>query len=206
VRLTARVAWADPVARLLFAGSHALAPSVEGWETRRGGSIALPHRCTVSGGRGPRASQPPSGLVFRPPPAVPSHPRWGAYLYSSRVSVACGQQLDWRGVRHTRELCGDADPRGHLRESYAPSISIKSASDLGCHHMPWDYLEHNNNSRSPLGAANNHVRLRQTSTRMTTPFSTPLLGGALLRAAFDAVSSSTGAGLATPENVSPPDT
>ena len=115
-RLTARVAWADPVARLLFAGSHPLAPSVEGWETRRGGSFALPRRCPVSGGRGPRASQPPSGLVFRPPPAVPSHPRWGAYLYSSRVSVACGQQLDWRGVRHTRELCGDADPRGHLLE------------------------------------------------------------------------------------------
>jgi hypothetical protein len=71
--------------------------------------------------------------------------------------------------------------------------------------MPWDYLEHNN-LRSPLGAANNHVWLRQTSTRMTTPFYTPLLGGALFRAAFDAVSSSTGAGLATPENVSPPDT
>jgi hypothetical protein len=71
--------------------------------------------------------------------------------------------------------------------------------------MPWDYLEHNN-PRLPLGAANNHVWLRQTSTRMTTPFYTPLLGGALFRAAFDAVSSSTDAGLATPENVSPPDT
>ena len=42
------------------------------------------------------------------------------------------------------------------------------------------------------------------STLITTQFTTPLLGGALLRAAFDAVSSSTGAGLATPENVSPP--
>jgi hypothetical protein len=205
VRLTARATWADPVARLLFAWSYPLAHSVEEWETRRGGSFALPRRFTASGGRGPRARQPPSGFVLRPPSVVPSHPRWGAYFYSSRVSVACGQQLDWRGVRHTRELCGDADPRGHLRESYAPSISIKSASDLDCHHMPWDYLEHNN-SRSPLGAANNHVRLRQTSTRMTTLFSTPLLGGALFRAAFDAVSSSTGAGLATPENVSPPDT
>jgi hypothetical protein len=40
--------------------------------------------------------------------------RWGGYLFSSRVSVASGQQLDWRGVRHTRELCGDADPSGHL--------------------------------------------------------------------------------------------
>ena len=179
-----RAAWADPVARLPLGGSHSSAPSVEEWGTQCGGSLGRPRL---------------------PPPAVPSHPRWGACLYSSRVSVACGQQLDWRGVRHTRELCGDADPCGHLRESYAPSIAIKSASDLDRHHMPWDYLEHNN-SRSPLGATNNHVRLWQTSTRMTTPFSTPLLGGALFRAVFDAASSSTGAGLATPENVSPPDT
>jgi hypothetical protein len=55
------------------------------------------------------------------------------------------------------------------------------------------------NSMSPLGAANNHARLLQTSTLMTTE---GLL--ALLRAAFDVASSSTGAGLATPENVSPP--
>ena len=202
---TARVAWADPVARLLLAGSHALAPSVEEWEMRCGGNFALRRRCAATVGRGPGACQPPRGLVTKLPSTAPSHPRLVAYLYSSRVSVACGQQLDWRGVRHTRELCGDADPRGHLRESYAPSISIKSAPDLDRHHMPWDYLEHNN-SRSPLGAANNHVRLRQISTLMTTPFSIRLLGRGLFRAAFDAVSSSTGAGLATPENVSPPDT
>ena len=202
---TSRAAWADPVARLPLTGSHPSAPPVEELETRRGGSFAPHRRCIATVGRGPGACQPPNGLVFRPPPAVPSHPRGGAYLYSSRVSVASGQQLDWRGVRHTRELCGDADPRGHLRESYAPSMSIKSASDLDHHHMPWDYLEHNN-PRSPLGAANNHVWLRQTSTRTTTPFYTPLLGGGLFRAAFDAVSSSTDAGLATPENVSPPDT
>ena len=170
-----------------------------------GGIFALPRRCTAAVGRGLGDSRPPSGLVTKLPSTAPSHPRWVAYLYSSRVSVACGQQLDWRGVRHTLELCGDADPRGHLRESYAPPISIKSASDLGRHHMPWDYLEHNN-SRSPLGAANNHVRLRQTLTLMTTPFFPRLPGRALFRAAFDAVSSSTGAGLATPENVSPPDT
>ena len=202
---TARAAWADPVARLLLAGSHPLAPSVEEWEMRCGGLFALPRRCTATVGRGLGDSQPPSGLVTKLPSTAPNHPRWVAYLYSSRVSVACGQQLDWRGVRQTRELCGDADPRGHLRESYAPSISIKSAPDLDRHHMPWDYLEHNN-SRSPLGAANNHVRLRQISTLMTTPFSIRLLGRGLFRAAFDAVSSSTGAGLATPENVSPPDT
>ena len=168
---TARAAWADPVARLLLAGSHQLAPSVEEWEMRCGRISALPRWCTATVGRGPGACQPLSGLVSKLPPTAPSHPRWVAYLYSSRVSVACGQQLDWRGVRHTRESCGDADPRGHLRESYAPSISIKSAPDLDRHHMPWDYLEHNN-WRSPLGAANNHTRLRQTSTLMTTPFST----------------------------------
>ena len=189
-----------------LSGSRPSAPPVEELGARWGEILALPRSCTLAVGRGAGAAQPPRCLVTKLPPTDPSHPCWGGYLFSSRVSVACGQQLDWRGVRHTRELCGDADPRGHLRESYAPSISIKSASDLDCHHMPWDYLEHNNNSRSPLGAANNHVRLRQTSTRMTTPFSTPLLGGALFRAAFDAVSSSTGAGLATPENVSPPDT
>ena len=115
------------------------------------------------------------------------HPFGGAYLYSSRVSVACGQQLDWRGVRHTRESCGDADPSGLIRESYAPTISIKSASDLDHHHMSWDFLEQNN-SMSPLGAANNHVRSWQTSTLMTTLLSTPLLGRALFREAFDAVS------------------
>ena len=140
-------------------------------------------RCTAGVGRGLGACEPPISLVTGLQPAVPSHPCWGAYLFSSKVSVACGQQLDWCGVRHTRELCGDADPRGHLRESYAPSFSIKSTSDLDRPHMPWGYLEHNK-SMSPLGAANNHVRLRQSSTRMTTPFSTPPVGGGLFRAAF----------------------
>jgi hypothetical protein len=134
-------------------------------------------------GRGLGACEPPISLVTGLQPAVPSRPCWGAYLFSSKVSVACGQQLDWCGVRHTRELCGDADPRGHLRESYAPSISMKSTSDLDRHHMPWGFLEHNK-SMSPLGAANNHVRLRQSSTRMTTPFPTPPFGGGLFRAAF----------------------
>ena len=140
-------------------------------------------RCTAGVGRGLGACEPPISLVTGLQPAVPSRPCWGAYLFSSKVSVACGQQLGWRGVRHTRELCGDADPRGHLRESYAPSISMKSTSDLDRHHMPWGFLEHNK-SMSPLGAANNHVRLRQSSTRMTTPFSTPPFGGGLFRAAF----------------------
>ena len=186
----------------------ALRNESEGWRVSpapRTAQADLVARCTTGVGRGLGACEPPISLVTGLQPAVPSRPCWGAYLFSSKVSVACGQQLDWRGVRHTRELCGDADPRGHLRESYAPSISIKSAPDLDRHHMPWDYLEHNN-SRSPLGAANNHVRLRQISTLMTTPFSIRLLGRGLFRAAFDAVSSSTGAGLATPENVSPPDT
>ena len=180
-----------------LSGSRPSAPPVEELGARWGEILALPRSCTLAVGRGAGAAQPPRCLVTKLPPTDPSHPCWGGYLFSSRVSVACGQQLDWRGVRHTRELCGDADPRGHLRESYAPSISIKSTSDLGHHHMPWGYLEHNN-SMSPLGAANNHARLWQTSTPMTT--------GGPLRVAFDAASSSTGAGLATPENVSPPDT
>ena len=58
------------------------------------------------------------------------------------------------------------------------------------------FSEGSTSFKSALGAANNHARLLQTSTLMTT--------GGLLRAAFDAASSSTGAGLATPENVSPP--
>ena len=245
-----RATQADPVARMLLAGSRLSAPQVMEWEARCGGFVVLPCRCTATVGRRPRVSQlprgfvtrllptvpkhpmqslwhaiepeffalgvapvsqdrrrgagsnpspptdlsdlhrwctaavgrglgacePPIGLVSGSQPAVPSHPCWGAYPFSSKVSVACGQQLDWCGVRHTRELCGDADPRGHLRESYAPSFSIKSTSDLDRPHMPWGYLEHNK-SMSPLGAANNHVRLRQISTLMTTPFSTPPFGG-----------------------------
>jgi len=111
--------------------------------------LALPRSCTLAVGRGAGAAQPPRCLVTKLPPTDPSHPCWGGYLFSSRVSVACGQQLDWRGVRHTRELCGDADPSGHLRESYTPSTSIKSTSDLDRLHMPWDYLEQHN-SMSPL--------------------------------------------------------
>ena len=65
----------------------------------------------------------------------PQPKRGGTRCYSSKVSAACGQQLDWRGVRHTRESCGGADPRGHLRESYAPSSPIKSTSDLDRHHV-----------------------------------------------------------------------
>jgi hypothetical protein len=160
-------------------------------------------RCTAGVGRGLGACEPPISLVTGLQPAVPSRPCWGAYLFSSKVSVACGQLLDWRGVRHTRELCGDADPRGHLRESYVPSISMKSTSDLDRHHMPWGFLEHNK-SMSPLGAANNHVRLRQSSTRMTAPFSTPPFWGRSISSSTRAASSSTGAGLAAPENASPP--
>ena len=69
-----RATQADPVARMLLAGSHPLASSVEEWETWRGGSFAIPRRCTAFVGRGPRASQPPSGLVFRLPSTVPKHP------------------------------------------------------------------------------------------------------------------------------------
>ena len=190
-----RTTQADLVARLPFAGLRLPASPVEEWDARWGKCLALPRSCTLVVGRGVGAAQPPRCLVAKLPPTDPGHSCWGGYPFSSRVSVASGQQLDWRGVRHTRELCGDADPSGHLRESYTPSISIKSTSDLGRHHMPWDYLERNN-SMSPLGTANNHAWLWQTSTLMTT--------GGLLRAAFDAASSSNGAGLATPENVSPP--
>ena len=137
-----RATWADLVARMPLAGLRPLASSVEEWDARCGELLALLRRCALVVGRGLGACEPPISLVTGLQPAVPSRPCWGAYLFSSKVSVACGQQLDWRGVRHTRELCGDADPCGHLRESYAPLISIKSTSDLDRHHMPWGYLEH----------------------------------------------------------------
>lgn len=158
-------------------------------------------RCIAGVGRGLGACEPPTSLVTGLQPAVPSRPCWGAYLFSSKVSVACGQQLDWRGVRHTRELCGDADPRGHLRESYAPSISMKSTSDLDRHHMPWGFLEHNK-SMSWSRQQPRSVTAKFDSDDYSVLHST--LWGRPISSSIRAASSSTGAGLATPENVSPP--
>ena len=41
---------------------------------RCGGISALPRRCAATEGRGPRACQPPSGLVTKLPSTVPKHP------------------------------------------------------------------------------------------------------------------------------------
>jgi len=171
--LALRAAQADPAAWSTPAGSHRPAPPAEERETWCGGSLD-PRQARTRGQQAapwPRHQAPHDGARSL-----------GDYLYSSRVSVACGQQLDWRGVRHTRESCGDADPSGHLREFYAPLISMKSTSDLDRDHMPWDCLEHDN-SMSPF-LSRQQPWLRQTSSLMTTPFNTPPVGEPYLEQLF----------------------
>jgi hypothetical protein len=69
-----RATQADPVARMLLAGSRLSAPHVMEWEARCGGFGVLPCRCTVTVGRRPGVSQLPRGFVNRLLPTVPKHP------------------------------------------------------------------------------------------------------------------------------------
>jgi hypothetical protein len=115
---------------------------------RCGGLSALSRRCAATEGRGPRACQPPSGLVTKLPPTVPKHPMqnlWHAiepkFLAEGVASVSQDRR---RGAGSTPVSTAPLPPPTALGSPVAPPVraslavlpcGARALLERGLHHL-----------------------------------------------------------------------